>query len=29
MEITCSRRTTVHMTGHHRLDEARFRKEFL
>jgi len=28
MEITCSRRANVRMTGHHRLDEARFWKEF-
>jgi len=28
MEITCSRRATVWMTGHHRLDEAQLRKEF-
>jgi hypothetical protein len=28
MEITCSGRTTVRKTGHHRPDAAHFRKEF-
>jgi hypothetical protein len=28
MEITCSRRATLRMIGHHRMDEAHFRKEF-